>query len=178
MPDPFEPLARRHDRSGFSCGRAELDAYLRQRAGQDARRGAATCYVADLPDPRTGKARVAAFYTLSAASVLLADMGAVAERLPRYPSVPCVLIGRLAVDRAFGGRGLGAMAVVDAARRSRASGIGAVGLVVDAVEEAVAFYERLGFVRLASASPSPSAGGARRLFVPLATVLRAVDEAP
>ena len=65
MPFHVEPLARSHDRASFSCGVAELDAYLHRQARQDMERGLASVFVLT-PD---GK-RIAAFYTLSALSLL------------------------------------------------------------------------------------------------------------
>jgi hypothetical protein len=45
-----------------------------------------------------------AYYTLASASVLLADLPAnLRKKLPRYPTVPSVRMGRLAVDQAFQG---------------------------------------------------------------------------
>ena len=176
LPEPaFEPLGKRHDRSRFDCGRPELDDYLHRQAGQDVRRRVAAAYVL----AREG--RVAAYYTLSATSVLLADLPDLAPKLPRYPTVPCVLIGRLAVDRASAGQGLGGAAVMDAASRTLASGIGAVGMVVDALDEAAAgFYARLGFTALPSARAETGAqagaatGQGGSLFMPLATLARAL----
>ena len=53
------------------------------------------------------------------AGVLLADRPeALAKKLPRYPSVPTVRMGRLAVDQAFKGQGLGAALLADALRRA------------------------------------------------------------
>ncbi len=90
-----------------------------------------------------------------------------ARRLPHYP-VPAALLGRLAVDRAYQGRRLGELLLLDAARRVvRASAAIAVyALVVDAKsEQACSFYERYGFRSFPNA--------ARRLFLPLDTFLKA-----
>ena len=90
-----EPLGKRHDRKAFSCGLPELDRYLSRQAGQDVRRRIARVFVCTAAD---GDA-VLGFYTLSALSI---EMNALPEelsrKLPRHP-VPCVLLGRLAVDR-------------------------------------------------------------------------------
>ena len=113
---------------------------------------------ADAPD------EVAGYYTLSAASFEKDELPAgIAKRLPHYP-VPAVMIGRLAVSRAFQGRGFGEMLLLDAIRRVvRAStAIAAYAVVVDAKNDAArAFYERYGF------RPFPSTP--RRLFLPLQT---------
>src|ERR1700689_5053220 len=100
----IEPLGDAHDRTGFRCGEEALDRYFQTQATQDIRRRVANCFVAvEIP---TGQ--VAAFYTLSAASIAFVDLPPEeTKRLPRYPTLPAVRIGRLAVDRRFKGRGLG-----------------------------------------------------------------------
>ncbi len=59
-------------------------------------------------------------------------------------------MGRLAVDRRFQGRGLGATLLADALRRVLASAPAAYALLVDAKDDvAVAFYLHHGFIALA-----------------------------
>lgn len=107
---------------------------------------------------------VAGYYTLSAASVALTDLPhAIARKLPRYPAIPVVRMGRLAVDQAYRGRRLGAALLVNALQRAAKSEIAAVALTIDAKDEtAAAFYRHFGFAPLTS---DPLA-----LFMPLATV--------
>jgi ribosomal protein S18 acetylase RimI-like enzyme len=158
---PFRvaPLGPEHDRAGFDCGSEPLTRYLRQQASQDMRRRVAACFVA-----LQGEGRIAGFYTLAAASVLLADLpAATAKKLPRYPMVPAVRMGRLAVDQAFKGQGLGGALLADALARCARAEIAAHALVVDAKDEgAAAFYRHHGFVALPD---SPLT-----LFLPLSTV--------
>lgn len=94
---------------------------------------------------------IAGYYTLSATSILAADFpGSFLRRLPRYPSLPGILLGRLAVDSRYQGQGLGRRLLVDALRRARevTSEIGALVVVVDALHEAAAqFYQGFGFER-------------------------------
>ena len=162
-----EALERRHDRSRFACGSAPLDRYIRELASQDVRRRTARIFVA-VPN---GGTEVAGFYTLSAGSIARGDLPeTAARRLPHYP-VPVALLGRLAVDRSYGGRGLGASLLADAFRRVARAGetVAVYAMVVDAKDErAQAFYERFGFVRL------PDAG--RRLFLPMAAAARLPTE--
>jgi GNAT superfamily N-acetyltransferase len=138
-----EVLGPGHRRSDFSCGNEALDRYLAHQAGQDARRRVSICYVA--VDDASG--RVAAYYTLAAGSVLLSGLPEdLARRLPRYPSVPIVRLGRLAVDRSFQGCKLGGSLLADAAVRALRSEIGVFALVVDAKDDAAAaFYRHHGF---------------------------------
>ncbi len=159
-----EALGRRHDRSGFSCGVEPLDRYLREQAGQDARRRVAAPFVLCEGESNA----VLGYYTLSALSV---DVGAwpeaVARRLPRYPVVPATLLGRLAVDRRLRGKGAGEQLLMDALRRAREASreVASVAVVVDAQDDnAATFYRRYDFI--------PFADQANRLFLPMATIER------
>lgn len=151
-------LAAHHDRSRFGCGSPALDRYLREQVTQDIRRRVAACFV--MLDGNV----VAGYYTLSAASIALADLpDDVARRLPRYPAVPAIRMGRLAVDLNYRGEGYGAALLVNALHRAAGSEIPAVALTVDAKDDqAAAFYRHFGFMQLAN---EPLA-----LFLPLATV--------
>lgn len=158
-PFRMEPLGSAHDRSAFHCGEEALDRYLQTQATQDIRRRIANCFVAI--EVATGS--IAGYYTLSSASIPIVDLPAEeTKRLPRYPTLPAVRIGRLAVDQRFQGRGLGAALLADGAHRAIKADIAAFTLLVDAKnEKAVAFYEHYGF-RALSSQP-------RTLFLPLAT---------
>ena len=102
----IEPLARSHDRAGFCCGVEPLDRYLREQASQDVKRRATACFVAR----ESSGSRILGYYTLSAGGVALTDLPeSLARKLPRYPSVPVARLGRLAVDREFRGKKLGAV---------------------------------------------------------------------
>lgn len=156
---PFRvaPLDASHDRATFNSGSEPLDRYFQQQVTQDVRRRVAACFVA-----LASEQRIAGFYTLASASLLLADLPAsVGKKLPRYPTVPAVRMGRLAVDREFKGRGLGAALLADALNRAARSDIAAYALMVDAKDDsAAAFYRHHGFIALPD---SPST-----LFLPLA----------
>lgn len=158
---PFRlmPLDAAHDRAAFCCEAEPLNRYLCKQASQDMRRRVAACFVA-LADER----RIAGYYTLASASLVLADLPAsIGKKLPRYPSVPAVRLGRLAVDQAFKGQGLGGALLADPLARAARSEIAAFALVVDAKDEAAAaFYRHHGFIALPN---SPLI-----LFLPLATV--------
>ena len=155
----LEPLGEGHERSSFHCGEDALDRYFQTQVTQDIRRHIANCFVA----VESATSHVAAWYTISAASIPLVDLPPdETKRLPRYPTVPAIRIGRLAVDQRFQGRGLGAALLADAATRALKADAAAFTLLVDAKNDsAVAFYERFGFRPLASQP--------RTLFLPLAT---------
>lgn len=137
-----------HDRSAFACGSEPLDRYFRERATQDMRRRMAYCFVAvDASDA------IAGFYTLAATSLVIDLLPPEqAKRLPRYPSVPAALLGRLAVSLDAHGRGLGGALVADALLRAGSTDLAAYAMVVDAKDDAaVRFYMHLGFTPLAEA---------------------------
>ena len=140
----IEPLAK-HSRERFSCGSAALDRYFREQVTQDIRRRIASCFVAISAD-----AEVAGFYTLAATSLAFDRLAPErAKKLPRYPVVPAILLGRLAVATPHQGKQLGVALVADALLRSTRSDIVGHVMVVDAKDTAaVKFYERLGFERL------------------------------
>ncbi|NBT01362.1 MAG: GNAT family N-acetyltransferase [Bacteroidetes bacterium] len=86
-----------------------------------------------------------ALWTINRAVHRLTQNG-LAKRLPRYPNVPAVRMGRLAVDHRFRGKGLGAALLADALRRSASAEIAAFAFVVDAKDKAAAdFYAHHGF---------------------------------
>jgi GNAT superfamily N-acetyltransferase len=158
----FEPLGSQHDRESFRCGEHALDRYLREQATQDVRRKFANCFVAI--EIATGT--VAAYYTLSASSIVLVDLPAeITKRLPRYPTVPAIRIGRLAVHERFHGRGVGSAVLADAGNRAMRAAA-AFAILVDAKDDhTVAFYEHQGFRALVSRP--------RSLFLPIATMHKA-----
>lgn len=148
-----------HERASFNSGTSALDRYLREQVMQDMRRRVAACFVALTDDDR-----IAGYYTLASASLLLADLPeATAKKLPRYPTVPAVRMGRLAVDQVFKGQGLGGALLADALLRTAHSEIAAYALMVDAKDPtAAAFYRHHGFIALPDAP--------LMLFLPLKTV--------
>jgi GNAT superfamily N-acetyltransferase len=161
----IEPLGN-HNRAAFSCGKEPLDRYIRQQAGQDIRARVAAVFVLCRPDEPT----IIGYYTLSSFAVQLRDVPeSERKRLPRYPEVPAVLIGRLAVDERYAGQGWGKVLLIDALQRSldQSDQIAAAAVVVDAIDEsAQAFYEKFGFQLLLD----PDSEHERRLFLPMKTI--------
>jgi ribosomal protein S18 acetylase RimI-like enzyme len=153
------PLDVAHDRSTFRSDSEPLNRYLREQVTQDIRRRMAACFVA-----LTDEQRIAGYYTLASASLPLTDLPAtIGKKLPRYPTVPAIRMGRLAVDQAFKGQGLGSALLADALDRAVRSEIAAFALVVDAKDAAAAtFYQHHGFIALPEAPLT--------LFLPLASV--------
>ena len=157
-----EALASHHDRGSFSCGVAALDRYLREIAGQDVKRRMASCFVAI----ESASGRVAGFYTLASASLPVEEIPAqLASKLPRYPVVPGVRLGRLAIGLDFRGIGLGGALLADAMARAMGSEIAAYAMIVNARDAAArSFYRHHGFIEFASAPLS--------LFLPLGKAVK------
>ncbi|MBU1172427.1 MAG: GNAT family N-acetyltransferase [Proteobacteria bacterium] len=152
------PINQTQDRSTFNCGSEPLDSYFQERLTQDIRRRVTACFIA-----RTNDDRIAGYYTLASASVFLGDLPEkFKKKLPRYPSVPVVRMGRLAVDQTYKGLGLGAALLADALTRVVRSEIAAYALLVDAKDNTAAdFYRHHGFIQTARELLT--------LFLPLAT---------
>lgn len=145
---PIERLSKsKHDLGSFSCGSPSLDEYLKKRAHQDLKGSLAVPYVLC-----ENGSSIIGFYTLSAISI---DVGSLpsdaAKQLPRYPSIPAPLIGRLGVDQRYQGQSFGKRLLFDALYRSykQAATIAAAAVVVDVKNEnARAFYGRYDFLTL------------------------------
>jgi hypothetical protein len=159
-------LDARHDRSAFSCGKPVLDRYLQRQASQDVRRHLAAVFVVT---PEPAGAEILGYYTLTATSVLLAELPENLVRNFPYPEVPATLLGRLAVDSRFQRRGYGGFMILDAGIRAQAPAAPAsFAMVVDPIDKEVAlWYEHFGFIPLREQS--------NRLFIPLATLNRAFE---
>jgi ribosomal protein S18 acetylase RimI-like enzyme len=164
VPFRLEALHEARDRAALTCGDETLDRYFHTQVAQDIRRHVTNCFVAI--EAATGL--LTAFYTLAATSIPTPDLPREQiKRLPRYPTIPAVRIGRLAVDQRFRGRGLGAALLADAARRTLEAPPTTFALVVDAKnDQAIAFYEHHGFI--------PFASQPRTLFLPLGTAAKAL----
>ena len=133
------------DRSGFRCGKIELDRFMHRFAGQNQfRHHIGTTYVAVLGEQIIG------FVTVSGGEMVMETLNKkLRRRLPAYP-LPIMRLARLAVDERFQGHGIGRLllrAMLELALEIR-DRIGCVGVVVDAKPESVAFYSDLGFTAI------------------------------
>jgi GNAT superfamily N-acetyltransferase len=134
-----------HRREPFDCGNAVLDDYLKTRLNQQMRRGVTVGYVL-----ANTHGRIAGYATLSSGEL---PVGVIPEGrgFPLKLPLPTTLIGRLAVDREFQGRGLGGDLLVRALRVAvrTAERVASAVVEVDALDDQVRkFYEHYGFARL------------------------------
>ncbi|WP_333825651.1 GNAT family N-acetyltransferase [Pinisolibacter sp.] len=162
-PTPPAPLGEDHDLSSFDCGEPALNDWLRERARKNESRFSRTYIVCD-------GVRVVGFYSLSAGSVeRVAAPGRLRRNAP--DAVPVSVIGRLAVDLAWAGKGLGADLLADALQRiaqaAQSIGIGAV-LVHAKSDAAKRFY-----LRCAEFIEYPE--DSRVLFLPIETVVAGME---
>lgn len=153
------PLTASHDLTGFDCGEPALNTWLKQRALKNESRFSRTYVVCE------GE-RVAGYFCISAGAVMReAAPGKVRRNAP--DTVPVSVIGRLAVDQGYAGRGLGADMLADALRRiaaaSQTIGIGAV-MVQAKDARAKAFY-------MACAEWVEFPADSRTLFLPIGAVV-------
>ena len=135
-------LDEHHDLVLFDSGEQSLDNWLKKRALANQVSGASRTFVAC-----EGR-RVAGYYALASGAVTVASVPGKFRRNMPDP-IPVVLLGRLAVDRAWQGQGLGRSLFRDAAMRvsHAADTIGIRGIVVHALsDDARKFYLALGFM--------------------------------
>ncbi|WP_017589244.1 GNAT family N-acetyltransferase [Nocardiopsis ganjiahuensis] len=138
-----QPLSREHELESFSCGKEELDTWLRRSALHARANNTAATFVWC----EEGSREVAAYYSFTSTSLEK-------EELPRNlargstHTIPAVLLARLALGTRYQGQGLGPVLLVDSFERALAGNeIFAVRFfVVDALDDdARTFYEKHGF---------------------------------
>ncbi len=158
----IEPLDKKHKKSEFECGIEALDQYLKTQASQDIKKNVAVTYVLT---PENSE-EVLGYYTISSIGIFTGELpDEIVRKLPRYPVLPGILLGRLARDKKSRGSGVGSYLLMDALKRSVSvsNQIGIVAVIVDAKNnEAVAFYKEFGFIEFPDNN--------RRLFLPLSII--------
>lgn len=140
-------LSSNHRKKEFSCGKEALDNYIQKQASQDIRRKLSACFVITDEDPSL----IQGYYTLS-------NSGIPSE------SIPATLLGRLALDLRFRGKGLGRLLLVDALKRcyDASLNIASFAVIVDPIDAgAEEFYSNFGFIKL------PDSG---KMFLPMKTI--------
>lgn len=140
-----ETLGADHDLSPFDSGTPALDDWLRRRALRNQESGASRTYTI------CADRRVVGYYALAVGAVAHAEATGRTRRNMPDP-VPVMVLGRLAIDAGFQGRGLGRALLRDAILRTlQAAEIAGIrAILVHAIsEDARRFYERCGF------QPSP-----------------------
>jgi len=145
----IELLDKKHNRNDFDCGKELLNNYLKNQAGQDMQRKLSACFVLSESETNT----IQGYYTLSNNSIPLNSFSEqIQKKLPKsYLSIPTTLLGRLAIDKKYQGKGIGKILLIDALKRSYdiSHEIGSFAVVVDPMDEAAEkFYEKYDFIKL------------------------------
>ena len=138
-----EPLAAGHDLSDFSCGKPALDRWLKTRALSNQEKGFTAVIVVHEAN------RVIGFYGLAPTAVVPSTLPrSIRTGQPPDP-VPCLLLGQLATDLNWIGRGVGTGLLKHALQRCVAAAqlVGGRALLVNAVDaDAADFWRRRGFI--------------------------------
>jgi ribosomal protein S18 acetylase RimI-like enzyme len=169
--EPFDP--RKHDRTAFSCGVAQVDNYFKKTASKLHKAGNIRLYVMRSPE-----GAIIGFYAINAHAVDYADLPKkYARTRPAHGSIPAAYISMIGRDERFRGGGFGGDLLIDAllkiAQAADQLGIAVVRLdVLDCgdpgrTERRKTLYESYGFQSLA-ADPL-------RTFLPMATVRMEVE---
>ena len=158
----IEPLANHHNKTDFTCAEETLNHYLKRQAKEDVKRRISRVFVAVYENKPNS---ILGYYTLSSLSIDLSLLPAeLAKKLPKY-TIPCALIGRLAVDSRYQGNGIGKLLLADALKRtlSLSYDIDIYAMIVDALNDnAQQYYEKFGFCKLDMDT--------RRLYLPLKSI--------
>lgn len=137
------PLSDTHRLESFDSGTSTLDDWLRRRARGNQVAGASRTYVVT-----DGPKRVIGYYAIASGAIAAIEApGRLKRNMP--DPIPMAILGRLAVDRAYQGKGLGVALLQDAVLRVTAAAaiMGIRGVLVHAIsEEARCFYEHHGFI--------------------------------
>lgn len=153
-PPPFrlETLNEKHHVNEFTCRDAAIDRFLREHALVEQRAG--LCSVTVAINAQHAAQELVGFFTLSPLSIPI-DPGvltALGIEQPQYRAIGGYLLGRLGVHANHQGKGIGkALVAVALAEVRRLRDVaGGVFLAVDPKDDdLVAWYELLGFTRLA-----------------------------
>jgi GNAT superfamily N-acetyltransferase len=142
-----ERLHAQHDVSRFDNGKhPSLDAWLKKRALASEGLSARTYVICSCDMPQ----RVIGYYAISTAMEQRISLRTAKLRRATPDQVPLLLIGRLAVDREYQGKGMGADLLHDGVRRclevSEIAGVRAI--ITHAIDDhATRFYQHHGFLR-------------------------------
>ncbi|MFQ1046990.1 GNAT family N-acetyltransferase [Avibacterium paragallinarum] len=150
------------ERKSFCSLSPELNRYFYTQVSQDERKALSKCFILVHQKP----AQIIGYYTLSATAINVSDIPEIQIKQEiRYPNIPAALIGRLAIDERFIGRGYGKFLIADAISKIKDSNLAVAALLVNAEDEqAMVFYRKLGFIAFLERQNT--------LFLPLTKLLK------
>lgn len=162
----FCKLEKSHKKNEFDCGNRPLNDYLAKIAKQDVEKNVAVCYILEGEDKK-----VIGYFTLASGSIPKDEIpDDLSRKLPRYSDIPFAVIGRLAIDKTYQGKGLGGYLLMEAFTEilKVSEVLGIAGVFVDPIDNsAIKFYELYGFIKLNSSD---------RMFLPMATIRELFDD--
>ncbi len=162
-----ELLQKYHHRNDFDCGVDLLNNYIKFQASQDVKRKLSVCFV--FIDKRIVKG----YYTLSSSSIPIEDVPLkFSKRFPKsYSNIPVILLGRLAIDKSYHGKGYGEYLLIDALKESyevSKEKIGATAVIVEPInDDAERFYGKYGFIKLDISG---------KMFLPMKTIRKLFED--
>jgi GNAT superfamily N-acetyltransferase len=165
--EPFDP--EKHDRGAFSCGKEQLNRYLREVANRACERYTARTFVAVEVDVVALPRPIVGFYTLALCEYHDKQMDPTTARalgVRNLKNVPAILLGQFAVSEGRKRQGIGTRLLAYAFREAFSIGCKAGGscVVTDPIDdEARSFFKQHGFLEL---------GDKRWLFMEMKTLER------
>jgi GNAT superfamily N-acetyltransferase len=150
-----------HIREKFSNQHESLQNYIRAIARQDTDRDLARCFVL-VDDDKAIKG----YYTLNNLSIPSFHWDAAFRKKYKltYQTIPCTLIGRLAIDSSMQKKGLGEILLFDSLKRAHevSKTIASFAVVVDSIDQSAKnFYKKYEFHELLDTG---------RLYLPMKTI--------
>ncbi|OGT65050.1 MAG: hypothetical protein A3J38_09880 [Gammaproteobacteria bacterium RIFCSPHIGHO2_12_FULL_45_9] len=139
----IEPLSNKHDRSGFDCGVDDLNRFIKQYALQNQKKHFVRTYVC------CAVSEIVGYYSLAFGSVHQEEAPlSLTQGMGKY-QVPAIILGRLAIDKKYQGKGFGMALLKDAILRAKqAEQIGGLRVIIVHAKDAnaQAFYIKYGFL--------------------------------
>jgi GNAT superfamily N-acetyltransferase len=138
-----ELLTAAHDLDGFSCGKPSLDRWLKTRGLSNQEKGFTAVLVVHEAH------RVIGYYGLAPTAIVPLHLPRSIRTAQPPDPVPCLLLGQLATDQNWIGKGIGTGLLKHTLQRcvTAAGLIGGRALIVNAIDvEAAAFWRRRGFI--------------------------------
>ncbi|OCG75890.1 GCN5 family acetyltransferase [Gilliamella sp. Occ4-3] len=136
-------LNEHHDFTSFDCEELSLNEWLKKKSLKNQKSGAYRTFVI------CDNNKVIGFYCLSTGSIQHRQLTLSRFKRNMPDPIPVIILGRLAIDKNYKAKGLGAALLKDAILRSKevSKQVGSRALLVHSLtDEANAFYIKFGFV--------------------------------
>ena len=158
-----------HDVKQFDCGDAALNQFIRSFALTNQERHMyGTTYVA-----YSESGELIGYYTIANSSIPIEALPEDQTRgAPKYPQIPAILLGRLAVEKRHAKKGNGEQLLRHCLNTalSIAAQTGVRYVITDAYQDKVAWYKKYGFKEIQRGDKAKT----REMFIDLAVVKKAV----